>query len=86
LKSYIQKKYYVLEIKDNGRGIAAEQVKNISDSINSSDFIVGANGNGLGLIVTGKLLKAYNGKLEIESQQNSYTKIRLHFDRQKTGG
>ncbi len=71
------KEYYKISVKDFGKGIEQEQIKNIQafeqfDRLNEQQI-----GNGLGLTSIKKLLSIINGKIQIESEINQFTKISL---------
>ncbi len=60
-----------LTIADNGCGISPEQQKHLFQPFNTSK----ADGNGLGLVITRKLLAMMNSSIEIESQPGAGTKV-----------
>jgi len=60
-----------LTIADNGDGISPEQQKHLFQPFNTSK----ADGNGLGLVITRKLLAMMSSSIEIESQPGSGTKV-----------
>ena len=70
-------KYYEMLVKDFGKGMTQEEIKNIGafeqfDRLNEQQV-----GNGLGLISIKKLLCIINGEIKIESEVNRFTKISL---------
>lgn len=60
-----------LTIADNGCGIYPEQLKHLFQPFNTSK----ASGNGLGLVITRKLLAMMNSDIEVTSQPGSGTQV-----------
>jgi signal transduction histidine kinase len=54
---------FLIEIKDNGSGIAEENKKKIFDLYYSTK----KDGNGLGLSITQKIISQHDGTIEIEN-------------------
>jgi signal transduction histidine kinase len=71
--------HLVLEIKDQGIGIPPEEIEHIFQSFyrgsNTHDYA----GQGIGLSLTLKIVSAYNAKLEISSEIEKGTKVRVIF-------
>jgi two-component system sensor histidine kinase ArlS len=71
--------YLVLEIKDQGIGIPPEEIEHIFQSFyrgsNTRDYA----GQGIGLSLTLKIISAYHGKLDISSEIEKGTKVRVIF-------
>lgn len=71
--------YLVLEIKDQGIGIPPEEIEHIFQSFyrgsNTHDYA----GQGIGLSLTLKIVSAYNARLEISSEIEKGTKVRVIF-------
>lgn len=69
----------VIEIEDRGIGIPQEEIEHIFQSFyrgsNTHDYA----GQGIGLSLTMKIISAYHGKLEISSEIEKGTKIRVIF-------
>lgn len=69
----------VVEIEDRGIGIPQEEIEHIFQSFyrgsNTHDYA----GQGIGLSLTMKIISAYNGKLEISSEIEKGTKVRVIF-------
>lgn len=69
----------VIEIEDRGIGIPQEEIEHIFQSFyrgsNTHDYA----GQGIGLSLTLKIISAYNGKLEISSEIEKGTKVRVIF-------
>ncbi len=64
-----------LVIDDNGCGIFAEQLKYLFQPFNTSK----PNGNGLGLVITRKLLAMMNSDIDIVSQSGQGTKVTIRL-------
>lgn len=71
--------HVVLDIEDKGIGIPQEETEHIFQSFyrgsNTHDYA----GQGIGLSLTLKIISAYNGKLEISSEIEKGTKVRVIF-------
>ncbi|WP_288360789.1 HAMP domain-containing sensor histidine kinase [uncultured Bacteroides sp.] len=69
----------VIEIEDRGIGIPQEEIEHIFQSFyrgsNTHDYA----GQGIGLSLTMKIISAYHGKLEISSEIEKGTKVRVIF-------
>ena len=69
----------VIEIEDRGIGIPQEEIEHIFQSFyrgsNTHDYA----GQGIGLSLTMKIISAYHGKLEISSEIERGTKVRVIF-------
>ena len=72
-------RHLVLEVKDQGIGIPPEEIEHIFQSfyrgINTHDYA----GQGIGLSLTQKIISAYNARLEISSEIEKGTKVRVIF-------
>lgn len=76
-----QKDFIEIEINDNGRGMpeeVVEQIRNNSAPV-KSHFISHAEGMGLGLIIVRQLLYRLGATIDVESQLDKGTRIRLTF-------
>ena len=77
---------FILQVKDNGIGIAKKDLPNIFDRFyqakNTND------GNGIGLSLTKELVHLLNGQISVESTLGKGTsfQLRLPFNVSKTGG
>ncbi|GAB4300683.1 MAG: response regulator [Ignavibacteriaceae bacterium] len=70
---------YNIFIKDNGRGLTPEQVKNIGPYVQFNRDVYEQQGTGLGLTISRKLIEMYGGKFSIDSEYNQGTKIKISF-------
>ena len=81
IKAYKQDKYIVLEIWDNGIGIPASDIGRVLNKT-----FTGQNGRkvpgstGMGLYIVSNLCKKLGHKIEIESIEGEYTKVKFVFD------
>ncbi len=64
-----------LTVADNGCGIFPEQLKYLFQPFNTNK----PNGNGLGLVITRKLLAMMNSDIDIVSQSGSGTEVRIRL-------
>jgi len=65
----------ILSVIDNGKGIPASLMPRVSEPF----FTTKSAGTGLGLAICHVLAKSNNAQLSIESQENTGTKVQLHF-------
>ena len=67
-----------IQIKDTGKGIAAEKLDKIFDPFFSTKY-----GNaGLGLSIVFKTIDLHQGNIFVESKENEYTSIKLYLPKQ----
>jgi PAS domain S-box-containing protein len=62
-----------ISIQDTGVGIPPETLKKIGEPF----YTTKKNGNGLGLMVSFKIIESHNGKVYIESEQNKGTTFKI---------
>ena len=83
----IEVKYYVEDIKsvliisDTGCGIKKEVISRIYEPFYTSKD---SNGNGLGLSIVAELVKKINGNIQIESEENVGTIVKIEFNNIKS--
>ena len=65
----IQNKNVQISIQDTGVGISQEKLKKIGEPF----YTTKENGNGLGLMVSFKIIESHNGRVYIESEENKGT-------------
>lgn len=74
IKTEIQKKF-IITIKDNGKGMSPEMLKDIFKPFFSNR----ASGSGLGMTITKQLVEGMDGKINIKSKLNEGTTVSLEF-------
>lgn len=62
-------------ILDNGIGIPADELANITQSFFRASNAMGKEGNCIGLSLTNKILQLYGFRLDITSKEGEYTKV-----------
>ncbi len=70
-----EKNTIIVEIEDTGVGIAKENLSKIGDPFFTTKEP--GVGTGLGMFITYDIIKGFNGELELESEPNKGTKIRV---------
>lgn len=78
IKTFQKNSNIFIEIQDNGLGIPDD----IKDKILQPFFTTkkGTAGTGLGLSITNDIIKAHGGVLEIETQQNEFTRFTIQLN------
>lgn len=66
-----------ITIKDNGVGMDEEQTKKLGEPF----FTTKQEGNGLGLMVSYKIIQNHNGTIQVSSQKNLGTSFTISFER-----
>jgi len=81
ISTFMQNDYAVVNVKDEGAGIADEDVKNIFDPFfRAKDTkIVKAEGTGLGLAIVKHIINAHNGKIDVKSEVGKGTTFSISF-------
>ena len=64
---------YVISIADNGSGIDEKDIPRIFEPY----YTTKANGTGLGMTMAYKIIKEFNGDIQVESHKNEGTKISI---------
>ena len=77
VRAYAQDSWCVLEFKDNGRGMSAEELTRVLEPFYTKNI----NGIGLGLSIVEKLVSQNEGALAIESEVGEGTTVTLRFHR-----
>ncbi|MBW2029044.1 MAG: GHKL domain-containing protein [Deltaproteobacteria bacterium] len=70
-----------VEIRDNGKGISAENLSKIFDPF----FTTKDKGSGLGLSIVRKIIEGHRGSVHIESKEGEGTCVRIHLPRHARG-
>jgi PAS domain S-box-containing protein len=73
VKTEIEDGNVLISIKDTGVGIPPDTLKKIGEPF----YTTKKNGNGLGLMVSFKIIESHNGKVYIESEQNKGTTFKI---------
>ncbi|NUM33550.1 MAG: response regulator [Candidatus Brocadiae bacterium] len=71
-----EKERVCLKIQDNGKGISEENKKHLFEPFFTTKNTVGV---GLGLCMAYTMMKKYNGDIQIESEENKGTIVKLYF-------
>ncbi len=72
-----QEDFLLIEIKDNGIGIAKEYQEQIFEFFKRLHTSNEFQGTGLGLGLVKKLVEKYDGKIEVKSQEGEYSNFRI---------
>lgn len=75
IKVYEDKDKVKVKIKDNGRGIAKENIDHIFDKFYTTKDKNNNIGNGLGLALAKKIIDLHGGKIEVNSLKNKYSEF-----------
>jgi signal transduction histidine kinase len=77
VKSLVEKDYYVIRIKNNGKGLTPEQIVNLNGFVQFERDNSQKAGNGIGLMIVKKLLDLYKGEFRIDSEPGQYTTVEV---------
>jgi len=80
----IEEDAYVFRIRDEGRGMTAEQIKQIGAYMQFDRRIYEQQGMGLGLIIAKRLAELHEGQLKIESEPGVGTKVTVRLPLMET--
>jgi two-component system, sensor histidine kinase and response regulator len=69
--------HYLLVIKDNGIGIPASRLQNLTNPVVPWHDSIPMGNNGIGLILVKRYLDLYKGTLLIESEPKEFTKVTI---------
>lgn len=75
LSGFVKDNIYIIECKDEGRGMSEYEIKQISAMKQFRRDFYEQQGLGLGLAIIQRLVKIYKGEFNIESKINKYTKV-----------
>ena len=77
----LQNGYAVVDVKDEGAGIADEDLINIFDPFfrTRNAKIVKAEGTGLGLAIVQNIMEAHNGKIDVKSEVGKGSTFSISF-------
>jgi len=81
ITTLVQNDYAVVDVKDEGAGIADEDVKNIFDPFfrTKDTKLVKAEGTGLGLAIVKHIMNAHKGKIDVQSEVGKGSTFSLFF-------
>ena len=77
IKTYGNKNYFYLEIKDNGVGIPKEDLPRIFERFYRVDKSRAKGGTGLGLAIVKHIVKMFNGEIYVKSELNEGTSFKI---------
>ncbi|MEO0122042.1 MAG: ATP-binding protein, partial [candidate division WOR-3 bacterium] len=66
--------YVKISFTDNGKGIKKEELNKIFQSFHSTKGQMG-----IGLKIVSEIIKNHNGKIEVESEENKYTRFQIYL-------
>ncbi|MDR0351417.1 MAG: PAS domain-containing protein [Puniceicoccales bacterium] len=75
IKVFADEEFLKIEISDSGIGINPRNVGHIFDPF----FTSKKNGNGLGMLIIQRILRAHNARMNISSRENNGTTVILEF-------
>jgi two-component system, sensor histidine kinase and response regulator len=84
LKAEVQGDYLVVSIKDNGIGIAQEDLPRIFDGFYRGKSGQAMSGHGIGLAVAHQIVDAHNGSISVESELGKGTTFLISLPISKT--
>ncbi|WAC19348.1 ATP-binding protein [Luteolibacter sp. SL250] len=68
---------FVITIEDNGTGISPEHMGALFEPYRTTK----SSGSGLGLLIVRRIIREHGGEIEIDSKENSGTRIHIHLPR-----
>ena len=74
-----EKKYLIINIEDNGIGIPANELNDIINPFYRAGNAKNKNGHGIGLSIANVIINLHKGKLEIYSEINKGTKMKVYL-------
>ena len=72
-----------IEVADKGIGIPKEDISQIFHSFYRAANTRSISGQGIGLSLSMKIIAMYGGKIEVDSELNEYTRVRIVFTKKK---
>ena len=75
VETWLDGGYLYFKIKDNGRGMTPEQIKNIGAYMQFERTIYEQQGVGLGLVISKRLVELHDGEFSIKSVEGEFTEI-----------
>jgi C4-dicarboxylate-specific signal transduction histidine kinase len=74
----------VIVVRDNGEGIASENLQKIFDPFFTTKDV--GEGMGLGLSICYRIIKQHGGRIQVCSEQGHYSEFRLYFPHRPANG
>lgn len=71
---------YQIRIKNSGRGMSEDQIKNVDAYMQFDRDHYEQQGMGLGLTISKNLVEVYNGKFTINSRHDEFTEVVIEFN------
>jgi C4-dicarboxylate-specific signal transduction histidine kinase len=75
IKTFINDGFVIFEVEDNGSGIYKKDLDNIFDPFFTTKDV--ENGTGLGLSISYGIIKEMKGHIDVESEINRFTKMKV---------
>jgi two-component system, sensor histidine kinase and response regulator len=75
ISSRINNEMYEIKIKDHGRGMSDEQMKNINAYKQFDRNVYEQQGSGLGITIARKILDIHEGQMDLESKANEFSEF-----------
>jgi two-component system sensor histidine kinase PhcS len=69
-------------VRDNGEGIASENLQKIFDPFFTTKDV--GEGMGLGLSICYRIMNQHGGRIQVESKRGAYSEFTLHFPQTPT--
>ncbi len=79
IKAVSNEESYKIMVHDKGRGMTADQIKQVGAYIQFERMLYEQQGSGLGLTIAKRLIELHQGKLSIRSIQGDSTLITIEF-------
>ena len=81
ISTFIADDYVVFEVEDNGTGIYKKDIDNIFNPFFTTKDV--ENGTGLGLSISYGIIKEMKGHVDVESEINKFTKMKVSLPMEK---
>jgi signal transduction histidine kinase len=75
ISSHINNEMYEIKIRDHGRGMSDEQMKNINAYKQFDRNVHEQQGSGLGITIARKIIDIHEGQFDLESKINEFTEF-----------
>ncbi|MCP4697497.1 MAG: hybrid sensor histidine kinase/response regulator [Gammaproteobacteria bacterium] len=84
IKTFVAAPFFSIQISDNGRGIAPEEITRIGAYMQFERELYEQQGAGLGLIIAQRLVDLYSGKMAVDSAVGKGTTVAVDIPLAKT--